>query len=74
MNGEMAEHGVVQTGPVAHPLAVGSAVLRFCQACAHTGGLAPARPPGRQASCRESEYPHELVYSLLGFASSPQPT
>ena len=27
-----------------------------------------------QASCRESEYPRELVYALLGFASSPQPT
>ncbi len=25
-----------------------------------------------QARCRESEYPRELVYSLLGFASSPQ--
>ena len=34
----------------------------------------PPSDPLCQASCRESEYPRELVYSLLGFASSPQPT
>ena len=59
-------------------------LLRTVIAFANTAGGTVLVAPLCQASCRESEYPRELVYSLVGLrkltstypigSSSPQPT